>query len=81
MSIIYHQMKYNSRENKYIISKLEPKSSVDTTKVNEVIQLSSKLWVARRKQDLIDLAEEMKATKIAEYRKMISLINRRVIEV
>ena len=81
MSIIYHQMKYNSRENKYIISKLEPKSSVDTTKVNEVIQLSSKLWIARRKQDLIDLAEEMKATKIAEYRKMISLINRRAIEV
>lgn len=81
MSIIYHQMKYNSRENKYIISKLEPKISVDTTKVNAVIQLSSKLWIARRKQDLIDLAEEMKATKIAEYRKMISLINRRAIEV
>lgn len=77
---IYHQMKYESKENKYIISKLAPSRNMDTTKIDKVMKYSHNLWLAKRKQDLIDHAEEMKANKISEYKNMIRKINRRVIE-
>lgn len=71
----YHQMQYKPKENKYIISKLAPSKNMDTSKIDEVVKYSYNLWVAKRKQDLIDHAEEMKANKITQYKNMIRKIN------
>lgn len=71
----YHQMQYKPKENKYIISKLAPSKNMDTSKIDEVMKYSYNLWVAKRKQDLIDHAEEMKANKITQYKNMIRKIN------
>ncbi len=71
----YHQMQYKPKENKYIISKLAPSKNMDISKIDEVMKYSYNLWVAKRKQDLIDHAEEMKANKITQYKNMIRKIN------
>lgn len=71
----YHQMQYKPKENKYIISRLASNKNMDTSKIDEVMKYSYNLWVAKRKQDLIDYAEEMKANKITQYKNMIRKIN------
>lgn len=80
MAIVYHQMKFEPKENKYVVTKLAPGRNIDTSKIDSLMKLSQNLWAARRKQDLIDHAEEMKAAKINEYKEKISKLNKIRIE-
>lgn len=79
MPRIYHQMKYDTKDNKYIISKYAPGKNIDTTKMESIIEIKKNLWAARSKQILIDYAEEMKAEKISEYQNMIRRVSKRKI--
>ena len=80
MAIIYHQMKFEPKENKYVITKLAPGRNIDTSKIDSLTQFSQYLWVARRKQDLIDHAEEMKAAKITQCKERLLKLNKIKIE-
>lgn len=80
MAIIYHQMKFEPKENKYVVTKLAPGRNIDTSKIDSLMKLSHNLWAARRKQDLIDHAEEMKAAKITQCKERLLKLNKIKIE-
>lgn len=80
MAIIYYQMNYESRKNRYVVKKLEKIKNIDTTKIDEVYRYSKNLWIARKKQDLVNYAEELKNGLIQEYEEKLKNLNKRVVE-
>lgn len=80
MPIFYHQLKYIPNENKYVISRLEPKKNMDTTKLSGVAKYAPNLWVAKTKGELLEFAEEMKARLIAEHEEKLLKLKTRIIE-
>lgn len=80
MPIFYHQMRYIPQENKYVISRLEPKKNMDTTKLGCVSKYAPNLWVAKTKSELLEFAEEMKARLIAEHEQKLLKLKTREIE-
>lgn len=78
---MYFQMKYNSGNNEYIISKLDLKG-IDRSKMNDdVLKYSNNIWVCKSKKRLISFAEEEKEKKIAENMDMLERIRNRAITV
>lgn len=80
MPIFYHQMRYIPNENKYVISRLEPKKNMDTTKLSGVAKYAPNLWVAKTKGELLEFAENMKSNLIAEHEQKLFKLKNRTIE-
>lgn len=80
MAIVYYQLNYESRKNSYVVKRLDKTKNIDTTKINGVYKYSKNLWIARRKQDLVDYAEKLKENLIKEYEEKLKKLNKRIIE-
>jgi hypothetical protein len=73
-------MKYNTQTNEYIIGGLKVIKDIDTSKMNDGVTLfSSNTWVSKKKDPLIQFAEEHKEMKINECIAQLEKIKNRTI--
>ena len=73
-------MKYDTKSNEYIIGGLKVIKDIDTSKMNDGVTLfSSNTWVSKKKDPLIQFAEEHKEMKINECIAQLEKIKSRTI--